>query len=488
MTMRSLFDEPFEEPRPPAAEPAKAAPRRRVFTITELTIEIRQQLEERFVDILVEGELSNCRLWNTGHYYFTLKDAGAQMKGVLFKSAARYLKFRPEDGQQVLARGRVSVYEPKGEYQFVCEHLEPLGHGALQLAIEQLKRKLQSEGLFDVGRKRPLPALPRIVGVVTSLDGAAIRDIVKVVTARRSNAHLLVRPTRVQGDGAAAEVAAALRHLARVDGVDVIIVARGGGSLEDLRAFNDEIVARAIAACLVPVVSGVGHESDVSIADLVADVRAATPSNAAELVVASSDAFTSHLRHLSNRLRQAQALGWRRAHARLQALLARPGLVGVPTRVALRGRDVMDLRHRADRAVVAAGRGRRDRLTAAQRRLDAASPTRRLATLRQRLVRADANVREAWRAPHQRADRAFRALAGRLENLSPLAVLARGYAVAWRADRAEVIRDAAVTAVGDQLHVTLGRGAVDCRVTARYPNDAPGRPTERPPDDETTRS
>src|SRR5436853_4426283 len=270
--MSGLFDLPFEdEPVPPAeARPVQ----RRVLTVTELTVALRDTLEERFFEVWVEGELSGCRVWNTGHMYFTLKDGSSQVRSVIFRSALRYLKFKPADGLRVIARGKLSVYEPKGEYQFVCEHLEPHGLGARQLAFDQLKKRLQEEGLFDQARKRPLPALPRKIGIVTSLDGAAIRDIIKVLRRRYANAHLVICPARVQGEDAAPDIARALRQIARVPGVDAVIVARGGGSIEDLWAFNEEIVARAIARVPVPVVSGVGHETDVTIADFVADLRA----------------------------------------------------------------------------------------------------------------------------------------------------------------------------------------------------------------------
>ena len=266
-----------------------------VFSVTELTVGIRDLLEAEFFEVWVEGELSNCRVWNTGHLYFTLKDSGAQVRGVVFRSALRYLKFKPADGLRVVARGRVSVYEPKGEYQLVCEHMEPHGLGALQLAFDQLKKRLQAEGLFDAARKRALPALPRKIGIVTSLDGAAIRDIINVLGRRYANAHLVIRPARVQGDGAALDIARALRAIGRLPGVDVIIVGRGGGSIEDLWAFNEEIVARAIAGSPVPVISAVGHETDVTIADFVADLRAPTPSAAAELVVVRKDEFQARI-------------------------------------------------------------------------------------------------------------------------------------------------------------------------------------------------
>src|SRR5262252_6822884 len=322
--MTDLFDLPFEEededplqdarpehrasddPAPSRArapEPSTAGSQaRRVLTVTELTVRVRDLLEQELLEVWVEGELSNCRVWNTGHLYFTLKDDRSQLRGLMFKTALRYLKFKPTDGTRVVARGKISVYEPKGEYQLVCEHLEPQGLGALQLAFEQLKTRLQADGLFDAARKRALPSLPRKIGIVTSLDGAAIRDIIKVLQRRYVNAHLIVRPARVQGDGAALEIARGLRAIGRVPGVDVIIVGRGGGSIEDLWAFNEEIVARAIAAAKVPIISAVGHESDVTIADFVADLRAPTPSAAAEMVVARSDEFAGRIDRLHERL------------------------------------------------------------------------------------------------------------------------------------------------------------------------------------------
>src|SRR5918912_285395 len=245
-----------------SAQPATEAPKpasRRILSVTELTVRLRDLLETEFGEIWVEGELSNCRVWNTGHLYFTLKDGSSQIRAVIFRSALRYLKFKPADGLRVVARGRVSVYEPKGEYQLVCEHLEPHGLGALQLAFDQLKKRLQAEGLFDAARKRPLPALPRKIGIVTSLDGAAIRDIIKVLRRRYANAHLIVRPTRVQGEGAALDIARAIAAIGKVRGVDVVIVGRGGGSIEDLWAFNEDVVARAIAGFLVPTTSAAGH-------------------------------------------------------------------------------------------------------------------------------------------------------------------------------------------------------------------------------------
>lgn len=450
----------------PFGDPPAAPPRsqRQVLTVTALTAAIRTMLETTYREIWVEGEISNARIWKTGHLYFTLKDAGAQINAVMFRSTVRYLRFKPENGQHVVARGRVSVYEPKGEYQIVCEHLEPRGLGALQLAFEQLKERLDHEGLFHTDRKRPLPALPRKIGIVTSLDGAAIRDILTVLGRRHPNAHVVISPTRVQGEGAAREIVRGLGHLGHLPGVDVIIVARGGGSIEDLWAFNEEPVARAIAAAPVPVVSGVGHETDFTISDFVADLRAATPSAAAELVVAAKDELTSRIRQAEDRLRSTVTTGLQRRRTTVHLLEKRPGLAGWPTRVAGHGRHTAELTHRLN-GVAASTVGRRVREVHTLRlRLEALSLGRRLGGIRARLVAARTRLAHATRSAQ--ADRAtrLRAAAGRLEVLSPLAVLSRGYAVCWSGDRTAVIRDAAAVEPGQSVTVTLHKGELDCQV------------------------
>lgn len=464
--MTGLFDDPFEDAPPEAAaEPAPRQPRRRVLSVSALTQQIQATLEGDFGTLWVEGELSNCRLWRTGHCYFTLTDGSSQIKGVLFRSAVRTLRFQPEDGQHVLARGKLSVYAPKGEYQLVCEFLEPRGHGALQRAFEQLKRTLHAEGLFDEGRKRRLPTLPRKVGVVTSLDGAALRDIIKVIRARHANVHLILRPSRVQGEGAPLELVRALRDVARVEGVDVVILARGGGSIEDLSAFNDEGLARAIAACPVPVVAGIGHQVDYTIADFVADVRAATPSNAAEVVVGRRDEFLAQLERLSGRLRSAASTGLRARRAAIDRLMLRRGLDIVPARVALRGRAVTDLAHRLRHTALARLQRRRTHLHGVRLRLEALDQRRHLGAMRARAAAADTRLRAQAQRLRHHADVRFRSLAGRLESLSPLAVLARGYAVCWTGDR--IVRDASTVALGDHVRVRLSRGALECRVEGR---------------------
>jgi exodeoxyribonuclease VII large subunit len=471
--MTDLFDLPFEDedddhvtevavPDPVATPPPVAV--RRVLSVTELTVSLRDVLEERFFEVWVEGELSNCKLWNNGHLYFTLKDASAQVKGFMFRSSLRYLKFKPTDGLRVVARGKISVYEPKGEYQLVCEHLEPHGLGALQLAFEQLKKRLQADGLFGAARKRPLPALPRKIGIVTSLDGAAIRDIIKVLGRRYRNAQLVIRPARVQGEGAALDVARGLKAIARVPGVDVIIVGRGGGSIEDLWAFNEEIVARAIAQSPVPVISAVGHETDTTIADFVADRRAPTPSAAAEIVVSAHEEFCSRIDRLRGRLRAVAHGRVQNLSRRVHMLSGRPALAGFPGRVAMRGRHTSELTHALARVMRAIAAGHERRVQQLRRRLDNCDLGRRLAGIRTRLVAADGRLGGAVVRRQHRADAVLRGCAARLELLSPLGVLGRGYAVAWSADRTRVLRDATSVSVGDEIHVTLANGEVECEV------------------------
>ncbi len=301
-------------------------PERKIWSVSDLTAQIRDLLAGEFSGISVEGEVSNAHAAQSGHLYFTLKDARSQIRCVCFRNQLMRLKFRPEDGLHVTVRGSVSVYEQRGEYQIYVEHVEPVGLGALQLAFEQLKKRLEAEGLFDPERKKPLPMLPQHVGLVTSPSGAAVRDVVRILRRRFPNLHLIVYPVRVQGDGAAEEIVAAIKYFNRKQIVDVLIVARGGGSLEDLWAFNEEIVARAIAACTIPVITGIGHETDFSIADFVADVRASTPSAAAELVVRSRQEFDRHLIEVRLKLSQHMRYKLLEARHRLRELGVHRGL------------------------------------------------------------------------------------------------------------------------------------------------------------------
>ena len=480
--MADLFDLPFEDdepepaPRSPTvdAKPAARSPQpenaraprfeRRVLSVAQLNAQLRNALETDFGEIWVEGELSGCKVWNTGHLYFKLKDSNAQVSAFMFRSTLRYLRFKPSDGQRVIARGKVTLYEAKGECQFLCEHMEPQGLGALQLAFDQLKKRLQAEGLFEAGRKRPLPSLPRKIGVVTSLDGAALRDIINVLTRRHRNAHVVIRPARVQGDGASVEIARGIKAVGHVPGVDVVIVGRGGGSIEDLWAFNEEIVARAIALCPVPVVSAVGHETDVTIADFVADLRAPTPSAAAEIVVAATNEFVARIDHLENRLQAALGARVQRLARRVHALEGRPALASFPGRVAMRVRHASEMFHTIGRLTRAAVGARARSLQAFERQLATFDAGRRLAGIRTRLVGAESNLGRAAATRHHRADTRLREAASRLDALSPLAVLGRGYSVCWNADGTRVIRDAAQTNVGDTVRVKLARGELKCRV------------------------
>jgi exodeoxyribonuclease VII large subunit len=457
---------PFDEP-----PRAPAAPVRRVVSVSELTAALRDLVESRFGEVWVEGELSGARVWNTGHLYFTLKDARAQVKGVMFRSALRLLRFKPEDGVHVIARGRLSVYDPRGEYQLVCEFMEPKGLGALQLAYEQLRTRLAAEGLFDEARKRPLPALPRRIGIVTSLEGAALRDIIRVLRRRYPNAHLVIAPARVQGEAASRDLARALRQIARIDGVDVVILGRGGGSIEDLWAFNEEPLARAIAACPVPVISAVGHETDVTIADFVADLRAPTPSAAAELVVRRKDEFTGHIDALTRRVGAALRGRLQRLDGRLHQLQARPAFAGVPARIALRHRHVAELTASLRRGTAAALADRRRQVEALARAMTAHHPQQRLARGRAALTAQDRRLAAAIDRHRHGADGRLRKAAAQLSALSPLAVLGRGYAMCWTADGSTLVRTAAAVSPGDEVRVRLASGELDCQVREVRPSD-----------------
>jgi exodeoxyribonuclease VII large subunit len=467
--MSSLFDLPFDEPETPATSKAAKEPevrerRRVVFSVSDLTAGIRGLLETEYSEVWVEGEISNCRLWNTGHLYFTLKDPGAQLKAVMFKSQVRSLKFKPEDGLHVIVRGRLSVYDPKGEYQIVCDQVEPHGLGALQLAFDQLKRRLQAEGLFDTARKRPLPSFPRKIGIVTSLDGAAIRDIIKVLDRRYPNAHIVIRPARVQGEGAAADIARGLNEIVTLPGIDVVIVGRGGGSVEDLWAFNEEVVARAIAASPVPVISAVGHEVDVTIADFAADVRAPTPSAAAEIVVARKEDFCTHIDRLGQRLAGAVRGSIARLESRVHQLNRRPGFAGWSARLALRGRHCAETTH-ALRHAAQAGINRRLRTYQHLRlQLEQFDLRRRLGTVRTKLAGVDGMLRAAVQHRRHTAEKRLQGCAARLESLSPLAVLGRGYAVVWDESRTHVIRRTSEVKPGDRVKVTLSEGELACEI------------------------
>ncbi|MBI4011859.1 MAG: exodeoxyribonuclease VII large subunit [Candidatus Rokubacteria bacterium] len=438
-------------------------PGRRVYSVSELTAAITETLEARFGGLWVEGEISNLRVVSSGHVYFTLKDEGAQVRAVLFKSRARRLRFAPADGLHVLAFANLDVYAARGEYQLVCEVLEPKGLGALQLAFEQLKARLAAEGLFDPARKRPLPVLPRRVGLVTSPTGAAVRDFLRVITRRFADVHVLVYPVRVQGETAAPEIARALHDLNRMGGLDVLVVARGGGSLEDLWAFNEEAVARAIAGSKIPVISAVGHETDVTIADFVADLRAPTPSAAAELVVREKAQLVTHLAGLRDRLHRTMAQRVGRLRERLDDVRRRRVLTDPARPLRDWSRRLDDLGVRLQRGLNIRREQVRERLARAGRalrpeglRAHVRHDARHLAQLGGRLTRAA-------RGETTRRRRAVEALAGRLDGLSPLACLARGYSICTLPS-GEVVTRAGQAGPGTAVSVRLREGTLGCRV------------------------
>jgi exodeoxyribonuclease VII large subunit len=443
---------------------------RAVLSVSQLSQQLAQVMEEKFPAVWVEGEISNFKVYASGHAYFTLKDETAQLRCVLFRTRIRRVRFEPRDGLHVMAFGAIEVYAQRGDYSLVVELLEPKGVGALQLAFEQLKERLQAEGLFDPARKRPLPRFPRKIGIVTSPSGAAIRDMLRVIGRRFGDIHIVLAPARVQGEGAAAEIAQGVRELNALGGVDVIIVGRGGGSLEDLWAFNDEMLARTIAASKIPVISAVGHEVDFTIADFVADVRAATPSNAAELVVKEKRAVVDALADLGGRLRRVMARALLAQRERLARTAGRRVLTdpGRPLRELQRRLD--DARGRLRQAALTTLARREHRLELAARDLRSLSPVARALNGRRALTNLEARLE---RGIHGRLDRArhrFGAEAGRLDSLSPLAVLRRGYSLTRTGD-GRIVRTWRDVVAGDDVRVLLHEGSLDCRVDATRERD-----------------
>jgi exodeoxyribonuclease VII large subunit len=449
--------------RPAAVSPA----RRTALSVSELTARIQGLIEVEFFDVLVEGEISNLTIAASGHWYFSLKDDKAQIRAVVWKSQARLIRFRPKDGLKVVARGALRVYPPKGEYQIAIELLEPLGKGSLQQAFEELKERLAKEGLFDAQRKRPLPMLPRRIGIVTSPTGAVIRDILRVLGRRFANIECLIYPARVQGDEAAAEIVAGVRALGALGGLDVVIVARGGGSLEDLWPFNEEIVARALAACPVPTISAVGHETDFTIADFVADLRAPTPSAAAEMVVAAKADLQARIETLDRRTAAAIGLKLTRLRARMSAATQHRVFTAEHGRVMAHAQRVDELSDRSRRALLRLAERSRERLRGTQNRLDAFRWDRQLAQLRERTGRQAERLVTLTRGFVDSRRAALGRLAGMLDGLSPLAVLERGYALVWNEASSRLIRQPNEVAAGDPLRIRVHGGEIDATATPR---------------------
>ena len=438
---------------------------RRILTVSQLTAGIKDLLESTFDEVWVEGEISNLRRPPSGHFYFTLKDEKSQIRAVVFKQQSRYLRFELEDGQHVICWGRVGIYEKRGEYQLILDYAEPKGIGSLQLAFEQLKGRLAEEGLFDEGRKRPLPVLPRRIGIVTSPTGAVIRDMLHILRRRFENIEVVLYPVKVQGEGAAQEIAQGVAYLGEHGEVDIIIVGRGGGSLEDLWAFNEEAVARAIFASPVPVISAVGHETDFTIADFVADVRAPTPSTAAELAVRQKRDLVRMIDVLAERIGR----GMDRLLVR-----SREQVIGVQGRIRDPRRRTEELRLRLDeywgrlaQATTRTWRENRERAERISRLFFAQDPCHEIRSYREGIAQLTKGLRGGMAAIVDSKRKGWEKEVARLDAMSPLAILRRGYSITRRLPDGRILKAVDEVGVKAQVVVRLHRGELICRVEGK---------------------
>ncbi len=439
-------------------------PERRVWTVRALVAAVRTLVEREYSDAWVEGEISNFRAPDSGHLYFTLKDGNAQIRVVMFSSKARLLRFRPADGMQVVVRGRVTIYEDRGELQIAAEYIEPKGAGGLQVAFEQLKAKLEAEGLFAAERKKAIPTLPARIGIVTSPQAAALRDILNILQRRHRTVNAVIYPAQVQGDAAAAEVASGVRYFNQSRSVEVIIVGRGGGSAEDLAAFNDEGLARAVAASEIPVISAVGHETDFTIMDFVADLRAPTPSAAAELVIRSRVEVENQSEAVRERLVRAMERRLLEARHALVERAQHGGFARMMDLIRQRQQKLDDLTYRLERGerqALEKMRRRWEAVAAAVRHYDA---RRVLAGIRSELdagaVALAAVMRNQLLQNRVRLERMSRALV----SLSPLAILDRGYALVFD-EAGQLVKDAALVQPGNAIMARVARGEIRAVVT-----------------------
>lgn len=435
---------------------------RKIYSVYDITSEIKRSLD-KFGILWVQGEISNFKHHSSGHMYFSLKDQRAQMKAAFFRNNNLYLKFRPEDGMEVIVRGRLSVYEPRGDYQMIVEYMEPVGLGSLQLAFDQLKEKLRKEGLFEDLHKVPLPLLPRKVGIITSPTGAAIRDILRILKRRNASLDVLIYPARVQGTGAAEEVVAGIRYLNSRRDIDVIIAGRGGGSIEDLWAFNEEIVARAIYQSELPLISAVGHEVDYTIADFVADMRAPTPSAAAEMVSGAREDLRATVASFGGRLNQAIRRGIERRRLNLERLAHNKAFTVAPNKI-------RDLQQRFDEGAMRMAQAmrrfcyairHRERLIAT--RLNALDLRRLLDHKKQILAHSRQGLISGTKTCLAAERSRFEVAVGKIDALSPLAILRRGFALC-RDAKGTILKNTADVSCGDQVSVTLALGSLECEV------------------------
>ena len=436
-----------------------------MWRVRDLVASVRTHVEREYSDAWVEGEISNLRAQNSGHLYFTLKDENSQISVVMFRSSARLLRFKPGDGMQVVVRGRVTVYEDRGQLQITAEYVEPKGAGALQIAFEQLKAKLEAEGLFAASRKKKIPALPAVIGIVTSPQAAALRDILQILRRRHHGAKVLIYPAQVQGEMAAQEVAAGIRYFNRARNVEVIIAARGGGSAEDLAAFNHEGLARVIAGSVLPVISAVGHETDFTIADFVADLRAATPSAAAEMVIRSRQEVEQQLSRLEHELEKGMRYRLMMGRQHLTELARHGAFARMMDVIRRRQQRVDDLTNRLTHA-------ERDRLEGQRRRFEALAATVRHYDLRlvlggvgkelwAKVSAMEAAVRRLLLARRSKLER----LTGQMEALSPVAILERGYALVFDTE-GKLVKDAERVKQGEAIRARVARGEIAAKVTS----------------------
>jgi exodeoxyribonuclease VII large subunit len=438
-------------------------PERRIWTVRDLVASVRTHIEREYSDAWVEGEISNFRAQNSGHLYFTLKDENSQISVVVFRSSARLLRFRPADGMQVVVRGRVTIYEDRGQLQIIAEYVEPKGAGALQIAFEQLKAKLEAEGLFDAARKKAIPALPGAIGIVTSPQAAALRDVVQILHRRHHTVNVLIYPSQVQGEAAPAEVATGIRYFNKARNVDVIIIARGGGSAEDLASFNDEGLARVVAGSALPVISAIGHETDFTVVDFVADLRAPTPSAAAELVIRSRQEVEEQLERLAARLEKAVRYRLLMRRQRLTELAQHGAFGRIMDLIRRRQQKIDDLTYRlahSERAVLDAQRRRFDSLAAAVRHYDLHLV---LSAVRKELDAKVSAMSGAVRSLLLRRSSRLERLTSQMEALSPVAILDRGYALVFDA-AGNLVKDATQVKPGDEISARLARGEIAAMV------------------------
>jgi len=434
----------------------------KIYTVSGLSEEIKGLLETHFDFVWVEGEISNFRAPTSGHFYMVLKDEKAQIRAVLFRPQTRYLKFMPQDGMKVIVRGRVAIYEPRGEYQVILDYMEPLGVGALALAFEQLKKKLAARGVFDQSHKKPLPFLPQRVAVITSPTGAAIRDFLKIVRRRFANLEIIVVPVKVQGEGAAAEMVDALELVNRELEVDVIVLTRGGGSLEDLWAFNQEELALAIRASRVPVVSAVGHEMDVTISDLAADLRAPTPSGAAELLVKEKETLKHQILQLRIRLQSGVKSDLASLKERLRFLSK--GLGDPRKKLADSWLRLDEVEKRLGRIMAFTIMDRKRTLAAEKQALVLQSPLRTLSGFQQKMEFQKRTMVMMAARKLKDCRMAMSMLQEKLQDISPLSVLGRGYSIVRKLPERWVLKSSAQVSPGDRVRIRLAQGELECLV------------------------